>query len=152
MPCTLQLSETSIPKLETFIGPLELALVIAPNRPILCLGIIEKPWETSTNDSILRDMTQLARSTGPVAKLSFTLRIDQRGTLSAIVNLFPTLLLLNIGFDDDNVPLAYDSEIGVHIKDGRLEVKKPWKDADSLENHPASKRSSGYKVLSVVNI
>jgi len=150
----LQLPETSIPKLETFIGPLELALVIVPNRPILCLGIIEQPWKTSTDDSvILRDMSQLARSKG-IIKLSFILRIDQHGTLSTITKLFPSLSLLNIRFHDDNDSPGYepDGDVDVYIQGDRLEAKKPWTDADSLENYPAAEMSSGYKVFGVIDV
>ena len=150
----LQLPETSIPKLETFIGPLELALVIVPNRPILCLGIIDQPWKTSTDDSvILRDMSQLARSKG-IIKLSFILRIDQHGTLSTITKLIPSLSLLNIQFHDDNDSPGYepDGDVDVYIQGDRLEAKKPWTDADSLENYPAAEMSSGYKVFGVIDV
>ena len=142
---TLHLPKTSIPQLKTFIGPLELALVIIPNRPIHCLGIIEQPWEKFTDTTILRDITQLARSTGPVAKLSFTLRIERRAVLNSIVNLFPALTLLNIGFHDERLPFESGPERGVQVKDGRLESSKPWCEADSLENNPPG-RSFGYKV------
>jgi len=142
----LHLPETSIPRLKTFIGPLELALVIAPNRPIHCLGIIEEPWKESTDKMILRDITQLARSTGPVAKLSFTLRIERRAVLNTIVNLFPALTLLNIGFHDERLPLKYEPETGIQVKDGHLEVNEPWNDADSLEKRPPGKSIGGYKV------
>ena len=64
---SLQLPETSIPKLETFIGPLESAFVIAPNRPSL-LCIIEQQW---------KHLQMIARHDStcshyrPVIKLSF---------------------------------------------------------------------------------
>lgn len=95
---------------------------------------------------ILRDITQLARSTGPVAKLSFTLRIERRAVLNTIVNLFPALTLLNIGFHDERLPLKYEPETGIQVKDGHLEVNEPWNDADSLEKRPPGKSIGGYKV------
>lgn len=142
-----QLPETSVPNLERFTGPLELASIIVPNRPIRRLCIVKVPWKTSTDSMVLHDMSQLARSTGPVVELSFSLHIGQCATLPLIAKLFPTLLLLNVTFRDDDITPDLTPEKGIFMNGCRLQVKEPWRDTDSLENHSAPNESSGYKVL-----
>ena len=139
-PLQFELSETSVPNLEKFTGPLELALIIVPNRPIRRLCIVRDPWKTSTDSIILHDMAQLARSTGPIIELAFTLHIGRQATLPIIANLFPTLLFLSIEFCDDGITPDLEPENGIQIKNARLHVEEP-------ENHSAPKESSGYKVL-----
>ncbi|KAF9532803.1 hypothetical protein CPB83DRAFT_582692 [Crepidotus variabilis] len=158
---SLKLSPDVSQKIEDFTGPISLARVILPGRPIKIVWIMGEPWASSYRPELLEDLKTFSQSTATKSlHLDVPLRLSTPEMFSTISNLFPDLLDLQLHINTDGINSSYNhspQRIREAIKDeviprNQLEEPlegqiKPFEEQDRLENRPDVAKASGYKKL-----
>ncbi|CAA7271087.1 unnamed protein product [Cyclocybe aegerita] len=93
------ISPTTIPLLEAFFGPVFLASLIIPGRPVRKIALDLFQWD-KTLDAVVTTLERLSRSTGPVRELKLPAVVCYPDVPTTIARLFPDLTSLKFRVDD----------------------------------------------------